>query len=76
MTQREFESWIQFYEESPFDEHHRYHRPAVLISQSMAGGDVQDKLDFLFPPRVSEDSVYSDADLKTFAAFGVKPPRV
>lgn len=72
MTLSEFYSWQEYYSETPFDDHHRFHRPAVLVSQSMAGGNAQEKLDFLVPP--SHEN-YSQADLNTFKAFGVKPPK-
>lgn len=39
MTQREFESWRQFYRLRPFDDLHRFHRPATVIAHSLAGGD-------------------------------------
>ena len=73
MTQREFEAWQDFYVQAPFDDLHRYHRPASLIAVSMSGGNVADKIEWLQPSRVDED--YSDADMKTFAAFGMKPPK-
>ena len=76
MTHKEFLSWQEYYDEAPFDDHHRFHRPAVLVSSSMAGGDAKAKMDFLVPP--SNDAVegLSDADLKTLAALGMKPPSV
>lgn len=76
MTHSEFVSWQEYYDETPFDDHHRFHRPAVLVSSSMAGGDAQAKLDFLVPPKPSDSGEYSEADLKTLEAFGMKPPRV
>ena len=74
MTHKEFLSWQYFYEEAPFDDHYRYHRPAVLVAQSMSGGDAQEKLDFLVPKQTENIEGFSDADLKTLAAFGIKPP--
>lgn len=76
MTHAEFVSWQLYYEEAPFDDHHRYHRPAVLVAQSMGGGDAKAKLDFLVPPRNEGAEGLSDADLKTLEAFGMKPPGV
>lgn len=73
MTQREFEAWQDFYMQAPFDDLHRYHRPAALVSVSMAGGEVSDKLEWLQPSRANAE--YSDADMATFKAFGVKPPK-
>lgn len=77
MTLAEFHSWQRYYAETPFDDHYRYHRPAVLVAQAMAGGKAQDKLDFLVPPQTwgaAEHVGYSSADLNTLAALGLKPP--
>lgn len=57
----------------PFDDLHRHYRPAALIARSFAGGDVTEMLDWLQPQR-DANSQYSDADLNTFAALGVKRP--
>lgn len=75
MTQNEFNSWLEFYQMQPFDDLHRYYRPAALIARSFSGGDVTEMLNWL-QPQQTEDSRYSDADMRTFAAFGMKrPPR-
>lgn len=72
MTQVEFERWQQFYLQSPFDDLHRFHRPAALVAASFSG-KLEEKLEWLCPPRADDE--YTDADLKTFRAFGLKPPR-
>lgn len=72
MPLAEFDAWGQFYRRWPFDDLHRYHRPAALVSMSMAGGDIQEILDWLQPPAWASD--YSDADLRTLRAFGLRPP--
>lgn len=82
MTVREFEAWKRFYLTHPFDDAHRYHRPAALISQSMGGGSMAEKLKWLqgemqeAEPEEINGGEYSAADLKTFAALGMKPPGV
>lgn len=79
MTQVEFERWQAYFIQHPFDDHHRYHRPAVLVSQSMAGGDVQQKFDFLTPPfedDPEEVDGLSSADIKTIIALGGTIPEV
>lgn len=73
MTQVEFERWVQFYNQHPFDDLHRFHRPAALVARSLGGGDVEKIIDWLSPP--VEDDQYSAADIATFKALGVKPPR-
>lgn len=81
MTYAEFVSWQHYYDEAPFDDHHRYHRPALLVAQSMAGGDIKPKLEFLVPPKTEELSEQvpgglSQADLRTIATLGVELPGV
>lgn len=71
MSQAEYAAWIEFYRQYPFDDYHRYYRPAALISVSMAGGDVNDRLEWL-QPEVAPDGL-NDADLRTMKAFGFVP---
>ena len=70
MTPDEFGDWIEFYRMQPFDDFHRFHRPAALIATSMGGGEIQPRLDWLQPPASNQ---YSSADLNTLKAFGFKP---
>jgi hypothetical protein len=71
MTQAEFYQWIEFYRNYPFDDFHRYHRPAALVSVSMNGGDVADKLEWLQPEPIPDG--LTAADLRTIKAFGYTP---
>lgn len=71
MSQAEFNRWVAFYEQSPFDDLHRYHRPAALIARSMGGGKYEDYVEMLVNDQTRQ---VTDADLNTFAAFGMKPP--
>lgn len=73
MSESEFRDWIAFYELCPFDDFHRFHRPAALVAQRFAGGDIKPLLEWLQPP--VNLTQYSDADLKTLAAFGFKPEK-
>ncbi len=66
----ELEVWRQYFVLYPFDDHHRYHRPAAVIAASM-GGEYQKHLDFLSPPAYGDQ--YSDADIRTMRAFGIDP---
>jgi hypothetical protein len=72
MTEKEYRSWVEFYKMSPFDDLHRFHRPAALIARSFSGGDVADLLEWLQPRPESKD--WTQADVNTFKAFGGKPP--
>lgn len=69
-SKQEIEEWRQFFILYPFDDHHRYHRPAARISSSL-GGDYQKHLDFLSPPAFGDQ--YTDADVRTMRAFGIDP---
>jgi hypothetical protein len=70
MSQAEFAAWVAFYKEHPFDDLHRYQRPAAAVAAAM-GANLQDVLAFLAPEPVPEG--YSSADVATMKAFGVKP---
>lgn len=68
MTQPEFLAWCEFYRLYPFDDMHRFYRPAALVAQSMGGGDMQPRLDWLQPdPR---SAGMNDSDMATLRAFG------
>jgi hypothetical protein len=69
ITQAEYHSWLQFYREEPFDDFHRYHRPAALVARSMGGGDIDEYLQWLQPPVWQED--LSTADIRTMRALGI-----
>ncbi len=71
MTAAEFARWVAYYRRHPFDDRHRYHRPAALVARSMSGADINDLLDWLHPPAAAEG--LSEADLRTLKAFGIRP---
>lgn len=72
MSQREFSGWVHFFRQQPFDDLHRFHRPAALVAAAMSG-KYEDRLKFLAPePRPPG---YSQAELNTLQAFGLRPPR-
>lgn len=70
MTQPEYFSWMEFYRLYPFDDFHRFHRPAALIARMTQGPDapMQPLLDWLQPDRGTEG--LTDADMNTMKAFG------
>lgn len=70
MTQSEYLAWLDFYRLHPFDDFYRYHRPAALIAQSMSGGEIEQKLNWLQPP--SENDGLMEADIVTMKAFGFR----
>lgn len=73
MTQREFDAWVDFYRQYPFDDLHRFHRPAALVSSSM-GGRLQERLDWLAPQPIDPLlESFDDAARRTITALGVLP---
>lgn len=74
MSQAEFERWFDFYQIHPFDDLHRFHRPAALISKSMNGADIDNLIEWLHPQYSSPKEEYSDEDMQTFKALGLKKP--
>lgn len=82
MSRQEFLDWREYHRLFPFDDLHRYHRPAALISHAAAGGGTTEQLNqrlrWLQPEPEMGDTpapgAYTAADLATFAAFRIKPP--
>jgi len=70
MTEGEIDSWREFYIRYPFDDLHRFHRPAALVAGSMSGG-IEDKLTWLqmFQPP-AKGAGKNDADKSVFNALG------
>ena len=68
MPQAEFLAWVEFYRMYPFDDLHRFHRPAALVATSFGGGDINPRLEWLHPEPSTINM--SDADLNTMKAFG------
>jgi hypothetical protein len=56
----------------PFDDEHRYHRPAALIASAW-GGKFKEQLEFLSPtpeaPEPEKQGKYSKADLASMNAL-------
>lgn len=61
MTLAEFNAWREFYVRWPFDDFSRFHRPAALVSVSLSGGDVTERLEWLQP--TAPDKTGADADI-------------
>lgn len=69
MEAGEYQDWLDFYAMYPFDDLHRIHRPAALVSVSMAGGGdaFADRLEVLQPdPKLAG---LSDVDKSLIRAF-------
>lgn len=72
MSRKEFENWVSFYRSWPFDDYHRYQRPAALVAASarqgnLTGDSVSGMLEWLQPdPREAE---LSEVDKSLMRAF-------
>jgi hypothetical protein len=86
MTHNEAEAWREFYRANPFDDFHRFYRPAALVAAASSDGKVRERLEWLAPSElmngsnaeeaeVIEERGYSAADVSTLRALGMKPPR-
>lgn len=62
MSAQEWDCWLAYYQQFPFDDFHRFHRPAAMVGASMAG-DYKDKIAFLQPDPIPPNSKYNAADL-------------
>jgi hypothetical protein len=70
MCSAEFISWAEFYRQCPFDDFHRFHRPAALVAGSLGGGgedDMRKRLDWLQP----RDDGMTSGDRDLFRAMRV-----
>lgn len=74
MSEQEFRRWMQFYRQQPFDDIHRYYRPAVLQASAFGGGDADAMMDFLVNRTDGRQEDVPDADLSVFEAFGAVVP--
>lgn len=75
MSEQEFRRWVRFYRQQPFDDIHRYYRPAVLQASAFGGGDMAAMMDFLLNKEVVQEAESEDVGLSVFRAFGVVPPK-
>lgn len=70
MSAVEFEHWQAYYAHSPFDDLHRYHRPAACQVSSFNGADFKDVVNFLvntYEPVINDG--LSDIDRSILKAF-------
>lgn len=71
----ELQGWREFYRLYPFDDYHRFHRPAALIAGMQSTNPQQaitGHLKWLQPEPVLAE--FGEFDMKTLKAFGLKPP--
>lgn len=82
MPADEFEAWREFYRLYPFDDEHRFLRPAAVVAaagRQNPNAAFQAWMKFLQPdpPTPEELSGYfSEADLRTISALGGSLPEV
>ena len=68
MSASEMQDWRNYYAEHPFDDVHRYHRPAAVVAGAFGGGDFGKTLDFLINGKPKETQL-SDIDQSILKAF-------
>jgi hypothetical protein len=75
MSARERLSWEAFWQEHPFDDDARYYRPFAMLAQLLSSGDVKYEDAYRWAKRKADPAGnWSNADMSTFAALGLKPP--
>lgn len=72
MSWSELRAWREYYRHFPFDDRHRYHRPAALIASHGQPAPLQSFLEWLEPDPATAG--FSNADMNTLQAFGLRPP--
>lgn len=73
MSRAEFERWFEFYKLQPFDDRHRYQRPAAWIAMAMNGTEPRDSLVWLSGRQLPDTA--KDNDDRTLMAFGLQRPK-
>lgn len=73
MSEDEFDAWAEYYRRWPFDDYHRFHRPAALVAQ-IAGGmkDTDGLLQWLQPDDTPQKRPRSQADEAIWRGAGWK----
>lgn len=71
MNNNEFEAWARYYRAHPFDDLHRYHRPAALLAASK-GYRLDDALGYLHPSPAPEG--IDEIGMSVIRALGVVRP--
>lgn len=65
-----FQRWIEHFRHEPFDDLHRFYRPAALIAASFGGGAVSELQEWLQPDVASAE--LSEVDIALLKALNVK----
>jgi hypothetical protein len=73
MTRTEFLAWVAFYELHPFDDFHRFYRPAAMTAAALGGASIAERLEWLQPTPPPPGN-YSTADLSALKVLGLRPP--
>ena len=77
MSLREYEGWIDYFNRHPFDDLHRYHRPALgdtLIRGGVAFDRVIEWMRDDMTTKANEPTA-EDADANTLRALGLSRPK-
>lgn len=79
MSRAEFCDWFDRYDAAPFDDRHRYHRPAAWLTMALNGTQPRESLEWLTNGRLTPQDApegvpegdWSEADIATMRALGV-----
>jgi len=74
MSTRELNGWIDYFNRHPFDDLHRYHRPA-LADTLIRGGVAFDGVIDWMQGDTTEKASESTADENTLRALGLSRPK-
>lgn len=75
MSDVEWQQWRWYYNRHPFDDAHRYHRPALARTMIHGGLTVQETLDWLDDGVPAAPMTPEEADANTLRAFGLQRPK-
>lgn len=69
MSEIEFQTWIEFYKDFPFDDVHRYYKPAAMVA-AVHNRNFEDNMDFLQPVQIPDGMTTADYSvLKTLGGL-------
>lgn len=77
MVPSEFDGWIDYFDRHPFDDLHRYHRPALADTLIRGGLPFDKVLDWMKDgePMAPREMTPEEADAQTLRTFGLSRPR-
>lgn len=77
MTSSEYRGWIDYFDRHPFDDLHRYHRPALADTLIRGGVEFDAALQWAggTTPEAPREMTPEEADAITMRTLGVSRPK-